>query len=193
MESITLDKVTLEIIQDESPDNPREWDNLGIMACWHNRYTLGEPHNYATPHDFTQEINERTAVILPLYLFDHSGLTISTTSTLFHACDPDGWDWGQIGYIYVPRETVRKEYGVKHITRRMIDRVADLLRGEVETYNHYMQGDVYGFVLNDRQTGETIVSCWGFFGVDPICNGMADHFPTEYRDDILAHFYQRVA
>ena len=70
---------------------------LGTMVCWHRRYALGDAHHYSDPQAFSREVTARTAVILPLYLFDHSGLTISTSSGAFRACDPAGWDWGQVG------------------------------------------------------------------------------------------------
>jgi len=28
----------LKIIQDEDPESPREWDNLGIMFCFHKKH-----------------------------------------------------------------------------------------------------------------------------------------------------------
>ena len=35
--------ITLRIVQDIDPQNPRtEWDNLGKMFCWHSRYDLGD-------------------------------------------------------------------------------------------------------------------------------------------------------
>ena len=30
----------LEIYFDSSPQNPRNWDNLGTMVCLHRRYSL---------------------------------------------------------------------------------------------------------------------------------------------------------
>ncbi|MHC4619185.1 MAG: hypothetical protein ACYTEQ_15685 [Planctomycetota bacterium] len=33
-------KVRIE--QDPDAESPREWDNLGIMVCFHGRYTLGD-------------------------------------------------------------------------------------------------------------------------------------------------------
>ena len=38
-------------------------------------------------------------LILPLYLMDHSGLSIRTSSELFRMCDSAGWDWGCVGFI----------------------------------------------------------------------------------------------
>ena len=77
---------TLNIVQDEDPLNPRTaFDNLGKMICFHKRYTLGDEHNI-DPSDFngwdemaasiTQE--HRAVIILPLYLYDHSGITLQT-------------------------------------------------------------------------------------------------------------------
>jgi len=32
----------LKIEQDEDAEDPREFDNLGIMVCFHKRYNLGD-------------------------------------------------------------------------------------------------------------------------------------------------------
>ena len=34
--------VEFEIKQDEDPQSPREWDQLGTMWCHHSRYSLGD-------------------------------------------------------------------------------------------------------------------------------------------------------
>jgi hypothetical protein len=41
----------LEIAYDTDPQNPREWDNLGTMVCWHRRYSLGDDHTYSDMDD----------------------------------------------------------------------------------------------------------------------------------------------
>ena len=82
---------------------------------------------------------------------------------------------------------------MKHLSRRLRTRVEDLLRAEVAVYNQYLHGEVYGFTLTDKGTGEIIDSCWGFFGENPQSNGMADHFPPVYREEILSYFYAGAA
>lgn len=33
---------TIRSGQDDSPESPREWDNVGTMVCWHRHYKLGD-------------------------------------------------------------------------------------------------------------------------------------------------------
>jgi hypothetical protein len=38
--------LTIKIYQDDCDENqnPRHWDNLGTMVCFHRRYELGDKH-----------------------------------------------------------------------------------------------------------------------------------------------------
>ncbi len=124
------------------------------------------------------------AVILPLYLYDHSGITISTSS--FN----DPWDSGQVGWIYVLNDAIKKEFCVAEITDEIRQKAIDILKNEVETYDTYLRGDVYGYVLEEKIKCEhcghvdtrEIDSCWGFYGYNPKTNGIADYIPEEYQD-----------
>jgi hypothetical protein len=46
----------LEIAHDTDPESPREWDNLGTMVCWHNRYKLGDEHDYEDMSDLLKSL-----------------------------------------------------------------------------------------------------------------------------------------
>ena len=88
----------LVVEQDDHPLNPRlEFDNHCRMVCWHRRYRLGDPHDFAEPADFQRAMHGKRHLELPLYLYDHSGLTIATTP---FSCP---WDSGQVGWIAVER------------------------------------------------------------------------------------------
>jgi hypothetical protein len=39
----------------------------------------------------------------------------------------------------------------------------DAIRGEVASYNDFLTGDCYGYVVEGRD-GEELHSCWGFIG-----------------------------
>ena len=162
-------KLDVSITQDTDPMNPREWDNCGIMTCSHRRYTLGDEEAQFQVEDFNSWdevedhlINECDAVIiLPLYLYDHSGITMSTTS--FRGRAPHAsWDSGQVGFIYTTREKICEMQGWKRLTKERKAKVEKYLVGEVETYNQYLTGDVYGYSI--EVDDEEVESCWGFFG-----------------------------
>jgi hypothetical protein len=166
------EKYRIKIIQDESPHSPREDDNLGTMICFHGRYDLGDKHDYnSNNYEGWEEMEkmirkqENVCVILPLYLYDHSGITMNTSG---FDCR---WDSGQVGFIFVSKETVRKEYGVKRIDQKLIDKVTEILESEVKTYDQYLTGDVYGYEVHEVKTcnkgheHETLIgSCWGYYG-----------------------------
>lgn len=164
----------LEIYQDESPFSPREDDNLGTMICFHRGYELGDDHdynhkNYSSWSEQKEDIEKRedVCVMLPLYLYDHSGITISTSP---FTCR---WDSGQVGWILVSKEKVRQEYNVKKITKDIIEKVTNVLEGEVKAYDQYLTGDVYGYKLykvTECELGhehqEFLDSCWGYYGME---------------------------
>lgn len=187
----------LEIHYDEYPESPREYDNVGTMVCFHPRYKLGDPHHYSNAEHFirdlawdvglstereyededgeiyvdekeTEEIFdqlEEFVVILPLHLYDHGSVTMNIGG---FACP---WDSGQVGWIYCTYERALKEYGdinasmSKEEQRKVIEKH---LEGEVEVFDDYITGNVYGFKYFEREAGEElweeVDSCWGYIG-----------------------------
>lgn len=179
----------IRIEQDDSPESPREWDNLGTMVCWNGRHNLGDEQPSESPSEFRSEL-PKDIIELPLFLFDHSGLTISTSP--FHC----PWDSGQVGFIYITRAKVREDFGWKRITKAREQQILKYLEGEVEVYDQFISGQVYGFIveerpsvvfdaddepvdLDDDELWEDIDSCWGFYGDDPFKNGISDHIEEE--------------
>lgn len=169
LESYEVGKKVVKIYQDECIDSPRDWDNLGAMICFHSRYDLGDKHDYKTANyngwdDMEEAIakEEDAAVILPLYLYDHSGLAMSTTRDYPFNCP---WDSMQVGFIFVTRLKVRNEWKGKRLTKKVLQKVRNCLEHEVETYNQYLRGEVYSYTIEDKE-GEVVNSCGGFFEFD---------------------------
>lgn len=159
MDTVEYHGKTITIEIDENPEDPREWDNLGTMVCFHKRYTLGDKHDYDSDMfsgwDEMEEFitsREDVAVILPLSLYDHSGITM-------HVGRSHGWDSGQVGFIFVSKAKVRKEYKVKRISAALLKRVTGYLENEVEIYDQYLTGQVYAY---STDTGD---SCAGYYDV----------------------------
>lgn len=173
----------LRVIHDDMAIDPREnFDHLGTMVCWHRRYNLGDKHSFDSPGDFMDwlrsEYGKNGYIILPVYMYDHSGIALSTSRSYpFN----DSWDAGQVGWIYVTKEKVRSEYSVNRVTRLLREKVLDVLVSEVELYSDYVSGNVWGFEVYEVCTcdkchcgrEEFVDSCFGFYG-DIESSGLLD-------------------
>lgn len=156
---------TVKIEYETEPSNPREWDNLGTMAAFHNRYTLGDKDHGIRTEDFggwaeMEKYIEKeldAPVILPLYLYDHSGITMATKPF------GDPWDSGQVGFIFVTREKLKKEYG--SVTKKTLAQAAKALEQEVATYDDYLTGQVYAYVIEDAD-GNVVDSLSDIYGLE---------------------------
>jgi hypothetical protein len=167
--------LSYEILHDEDALSPRiDYDNLGTMVCWDSGYRLGDVQDYVDIRDFMSstmnlddydgeiDVNDflswcedNNIVILPVYLYDHGSITMNTTG---FSCK---WDSGQVGFIYARYEAVKLWYS--EVSPKTIKLAYELLEAEIETYNMYLQNDVYGIVVKD-ENGNEVESCWGFYG-----------------------------
>lgn len=163
----------IKIYHDTDAESPREWCNLGTLICWHRRYRLGDSHQFDSPEAFLRDLAvasaqsdlsmdqlceraERKAVILPVFLYDHSGLAMNTFG--FHC----PWDSGQVGFVFVTLEAIRKEFGAQRVTKALREKAMDILRAEIASNDAYLGGRVYGYVI--ERAGEEVDACWGFLG-----------------------------
>jgi len=103
------------------------------------------------------ELAQQKNVILPLYLYDHSGITISCSHSYPYN---DRWDAGQVGWIYASHDEIKKEYG--NIDNETLEKAKQLLISETETYDNYLRGNSYGYII--EQDGIEVDSCWGYLG-----------------------------
>ena len=202
------DLIVLVVPDQTEGSSPREWDQLGHMLCWHPKYVLGD-EQFQSPEDVggsttMAEIaewlkTERGAMnLIPLFLYDHSGISISAGETIpddepatdeqttvergsFGSRTITGgyaWDTSMIGFIYTTPELIEK-------MGAPLDSIDRQLRGEVEEYDDFLTGNVWGYVVvkpctdpghaerddSDEQIAncphsEVLDSVWGFIG-DP--------------------------
>lgn len=183
VQTFKKDDLILKIYQDEDPMTPREWDNFGVFATWHRDYILGDEQPKCSPKEYIEDLPEGT-IILNVYMMDHSGISLSTSS---FGCP---WDSGQVGIIYATPEVIAQE-GWKIDDPEDVRKVKNLLNAEIKTYSQCLEGDVYGFVMGQDKVCETcgnvefeeIDSCWGFYGSDFDENGLFDHAGIEDIDE----------
>lgn len=186
-------KLRLQIVRSEVEDGPRGEGNLGTMVCAHRHYNLGDKAGLQAGIEVVREHSNidflddydlncaevlelltktNQAIILPLYLFDHSGLTMSTSP---FSCP---WDSGQVGFIFASKKKVREYFNWTRLSKARITEVENSLKSEVKTYDQYLTGDVWGF--RAIEDDEEVDSCWGFYGENPLTNGMLEYLPKEF-------------
>lgn len=102
---------------------------------------------------------QRDIIILPLYLYDHSGLSMSTGPFVGRAVHAE-WDSGQVGYIYADHDDILNSFG--QVTPETVKQAKECLEGEVEAYDAYLRGDCWGY--RTFMYGQEMDSCWGFLG-----------------------------
>lgn len=177
---------SIQILQDESPENPREaYSNLGKMVCFHNRYQLGDKHalrsaDFSGWGDIKSHLEKTNdiAVILPIYMYDHGGLALSTNRSYPFDCP---WDSGQVGWIFVTKAELRYERGIKRLTKAVLEAAEVHLAADVATYSMYLSGNVYGYVVTD-QGGNEVDSCWGIYGLEEALT-MAKEFVDDHTSE----------
>ena len=124
-----------------------------------------------------QKVISEKYLMLPLYLYDHSGLAMSTESFSGRAPHAE-WDSGQVGWIYVSKEDALKEFDADKMTGAIRQKADALMRSEVAAYDSYLRGECYGFEL--YKNGELSDSCWGFMGnFSDVLKDMAEYLPDE--------------
>jgi hypothetical protein len=158
----TIGNYKIEIVQDDMSDSPRNCDNLGTMACWQRRCNLGDNVKYS--HEELERIyNSKEYICLPLYLYEHSGMTMNTIG---FSCP---WDSGQVGIIFVSKAKAKEEYNWKVITKERENTIKRYLKAEVEIYDQFLTGEVYGYQITNIKSGEMTDSCYGFYGEIDYC------------------------
>lgn len=154
----------VKVYFDPDPTHPRkDWDNGTIMIHWHPRYDLGDKRvERCTADEVREEYQDRgdpVLAILPLYLYDHSGLSVSTGA---FTCM---WDSGQVGWVIITQSKSDEMGFPKEYTTEMYE---DVIKAEVKTYDDYLTGQVFGYVVEGRE-GDELEACWGYVGDQEGC------------------------
>lgn len=164
IETVDHAGLRIEIHQEEDSSfaNPRDNDNAAILVCSHRNYRLGDREPTDTEREAAQrgllqrylELTEGAlGEVKPLYLYDHSGISISTGSFIGRAHHAE-WDSGMVGFAYVPRDN---PCGTD------AEHAEACLEEEVKEYDSYLRGEVYYFLVKNAD-GEVLDSCGGFIG-----------------------------
>lgn len=210
---ITTDgrKLRLVIEQDQFPEDPRSWDNLGTMLCCNRNYQLGDCnsnketeeqlaeicHKYGKSDEeidemtFFEEVqfilNQDDVCGLPLYITDHSGISMQTYRF-------DAWDSSFVGLIFVEKDFYLAQMCLKD-EEGWKEKAKETLKSEIEIYSDFLEGNVYQWTLYEpvvviRQSmdgkelsrkideeGEVVDSMGGFYA--PTLGDVEEYFNFE--------------
>lgn len=159
---------------------------------------------------------------MPLWLYDHSGLTISCGARFGQYADL--WDSGGVGWIVALKKTIMQETAEhvldkngerirmehrhenapstwSYLTRALTEktwrnRAAEIMRIDVDLYDKFLAGEVYGYTLyergieDDKDRWDEIDSCWGFFGSDVMESGICDQVGYGFLEAIESDRYE---
>lgn len=186
---------------DEYPESPREWDNVAtIMSNMHknSEWDISDEGWRMDIEEFAEFLHKKLdkkcpdikglididyivncesaknyIVCKPIYMYQHDGQTISLSP---FGCP---WDSGCCGYIFVFKDKIFKEFSDTN-DDNWRDKAEEVIKSEINIYDDYIQGNVYGYCLEeghvvehkDLVTGaiwtsteyEVVDSCCGFYG-----------------------------
>lgn len=148
--------MTINIYFDEFAEQPFQNKEVEVeFFFFHKRYSLSQDqdrHGFkSSDFESWEEMEEailrkfRPKCLLPVYMYDHSGLSISTS--------PFGcrFDSGQVGFVFVPSDSdVDGDEKAKTICEDL-----------VHSIDMWLSGNCWGYEIIDTD-GSLLDACWSF-------------------------------
>ena len=169
VETFKHDGLTVKIYQDDGACSPAEWDNLGTLVAFSRmwrEYRIAERESTGTEDD---AIERGGFALLARYL----RITENATAVPFDFQDygsggarlhaGDEGDDNPSGFIVTSPKRVRELCG-DDPQFHAPEWIKDALRGELKVWDQYVEGDVYGYVI--ERNGVEVDSLWGLYGFE---------------------------
>lgn len=144
---------TIKVVHDDYyPYDFDDEDHVGTFAHWHRRGFFGEDFSNRQHElkEICDEVLAQAGIVVPVYLYEHSGQTINTTG---FSCP---WDSGQVGVWYITADEIAKAWGGD------VEKARNYVTSHVKYIDCILTGEVYGYQI--FKGDEEIESCWGYVG-----------------------------
>ncbi len=176
---LSVKGLELRIGYDEDAEDPQNDDEpTAIIKGMHRKYQIGQLPEYNSGNfngweDFLEGLKEdwNPAVISPVYMMDHSGLSFSM--------GPYGgmyghFDSGQVGYIFVPRTHLMEYWGWKNLNEGRRRELYEVMKTCLESYEQYVNGNLLRYSC--YRDGEMVDSCGSVSSIVDIKDMVPDEF-----------------
>ena len=188
-------KAEAALVYDLNSDttNPREGDNLGTILIAPSKAHWVANRDVAVdisipfgnnPYEHWQNLcreqlnlkKSDIAVAYPITKYEHGEIYLSL------GCE-SGLDYAALGFVYVTKETLRKCFNVKRITKSIIARAESCLQAELDMLTAWLNGDCYGWCIKEYaltddglewEEVDILESCWGYFDQEQAIADMKD-------------------
>lgn len=173
----------LEISLGGECKNPRleECEPVGEMVCWHKRCNMGdeteigwgsrERYDYAKEKELEFK-NKDKGISVPIYLYDHSGQTMSTKP---FSCK---FDSGQVGIFLISKSDIISTWG--EYTDENKSLALAYIESVIKTYDLYLRGAIYSAHCFYKEEIEDSFDSVLIEYDDFIKNYLPDNLPDKY-------------
>ncbi len=151
------DKDEKDLLKDPSGDIKRENIRLPYRGKW---------DAIIKQHEADGDFGDPDAVFLNIY--EHGGKMYEVPGDAAYHVDA-AFDWSFGGAVWVPDKVLREDEPKGLSKKKRREMMVKWARQAVSVYNDYMNGSVYGVVIQDHDANGDLIeedSCYGFFGSD---------------------------
>lgn len=175
LETFKANGFTVEIDVDYDPTSPRDDDTPGCgLVMWGQHYSFPNDAgidigSYDGWDAIELELAARDDVLVtaPVWVYDHSGIAFKTGERTYPFSDR--WDSAQCGVAYVTAKNWADTQGTAWTgSGEQREQALNLIKGDVEVYGQYVNGETYCYSVIDPADGETVDGCCGFLGWEAV-------------------------
>lgn len=188
--SIVTEKPQLKITYDQYAENPRNDSNISLLVLKglygdtkeELKKLLNETYNKADNAKHHLELMKKEVadiygkVVFVDFVtkYEHSGVCLKRGQY-------KGFDYGLIGFVFVTEHQMQS-FGID------LNKIEELIDSELETYNQWINGEVYEYYLYDNE-GEVVDSCSGFYDMESI----KGHLPNDWQEEDMEIYFSATA
>lgn len=160
--------IPIKIVYDEDPDDPREWRDSLTVYVWADKNYVAQKHDEQIDLDrFDYRESSWTPVALAarwLTICDGNAIAVpfriddyGSNGSQAYLTDTD--DDRCTGFIVIRKGELEKELALYPKWDHMA-----YIKAEFSEFAAWIEGEVYGFIIEPSEDGDDGDSCFGFYG-----------------------------